>query len=147
MWLRGSTWRGESNPITLDEPTQAPRDQSQVSVFDATVRWVLGNRSQPINSKRFLFFTCKQAQDAASNGVKPGKQNNLRPSTFDHLWITWLELTGPLFGVNDQVGLHERKYNGERFGGHREEHWPGTVIPKPEATSDERRLPRCRSMG
>lgn len=86
--------RGEGNQIRLlfDEATQAPRDALQVKIFDPTVRWILGNRSQPVNSKRFLFFTCKQAQDAASNGVKPGKQNNLRLSAFDHLWIAWPEL-------------------------------------------------------
>jgi hypothetical protein len=84
---------GEGNQIRLlfDEATQAPRSQSQIGVFDS-VRWVLGNCSQPIGARRFLFFTCKQAQDAASNGVKPGKQNNLRLSAFEGLWITWHEL-------------------------------------------------------
>ena len=84
--------RGEGNQIRLlfDEAANAPRDQSQLSVFDRTVRWVLGNRSAPIGSPRFLFFTCKQAQDVAMAGVRPGKQNNLNLSRFkDGDWIAW----------------------------------------------------------
>jgi hypothetical protein len=84
--------RGEGNQVRLlfDEAANTPRDQSQLSVFDRTVRWVLGNRSAPIGSPRLLIFTCKQAQDAAVAGVRPGKQNNLNLSRFrDSDWITW----------------------------------------------------------
>jgi len=85
---------GEGNQIRLlfDASTQAPRDQSQLSLLDPTIRWVLGNRSQPVGSQRYLFFTCKEAQEAAMGSVKPGKQNNLRLSMFNNLWITWPEL-------------------------------------------------------
>jgi hypothetical protein len=58
-------------------------------MFDSTVRWILGNRSQPIGSPRFLFFTCEQAQQAAMGDVKAGKQNNLKLSGFKHAWIAW----------------------------------------------------------
>jgi hypothetical protein len=83
--------RGEGNQIRLlyDERTQTPRDQSQIRVFDPLVRWVIGNRSLSVGSPRFVFFTSKQAQDATMAGVRPGKQNNLRLSMFEHLWITW----------------------------------------------------------
>jgi hypothetical protein len=64
--------RGEGNQIRLlfDEVAQLPRDQSQLRVFDPTIRWVLGNRSRPVGSRRFLFFTCKEAQNAAMGGVR-----------------------------------------------------------------------------
>lgn len=69
--------RGECNQIRLlfDEATHASRDRLELGIFDRTVRWVLGNRSEPVGSARFLFFTCRQAQDAAMGGVRPGKQN------------------------------------------------------------------------
>ena len=86
--------RGEGNQIRLlfDERTQSPRDDLQIRIFDSSVRWVIGNRSEPVGSRRFVLFTSKQAQEAAMGGVRPGKQNNLRLSTFDRLWITWDEL-------------------------------------------------------
>jgi hypothetical protein len=98
--------RGEGNQIRLlfDEATQAPRTQSQIGVFDSTVRWVLGNRSQPIGARRFLFFTCKQARTAASGGVRPGKQNNLRLSVFEGLWITWHELIDRIRAFTHSAG-------------------------------------------
>lgn len=86
--------RGEGNQIRLlfNEQSQTPRDQSQIEMLGATVRWVLGNRSKPVGSPRYLFFTCTQAQQAAMNGVRPGKQNNLNLSRFKADWISWPEL-------------------------------------------------------
>lgn len=86
--------RGEGNQIRLlfDEVAQLPRDPFQLGAFDSTVRWVVGNRSQSIGSRRYLIFTCAQAQDAAMGGVRAGKQNNLRLSEFKNCWITWQQL-------------------------------------------------------
>lgn len=96
--------RGDGNQIRLlfDEATNAPRDQSQLRVFDRTVRWVLGNRSALAGSSRFLFFTCQQAQDAAMGGVRPGKQNNLDLSRFKaDEWITWSALIDSIMAFVD----------------------------------------------
>jgi hypothetical protein len=95
--------RGEGNQIRLlfDETKQVPRDQSQLGVFDLIMRWVLGNRSKPVGSPRFLLFTCMQAQNAAMNGVRPGKQNNLRLSDFHQQWMTWGQLLG---GIKTFIG-------------------------------------------
>jgi hypothetical protein len=86
--------RGEGNQIRLlfDDIAMEPRSKLQLSLFNPTVRWLLGNRSRPVGSPRFVLFTCEQAQDAAMGGVRPGKQNNLRLSAFENLWITWPEL-------------------------------------------------------
>jgi hypothetical protein len=86
--------RGEGNQIRLlfGPESQAQRGQSQIEMLGATVRWVLGNRSQPVGSARYLFFTSMQAQQAAMGGVRPGKQNNLNLSRFKAEWITWPEL-------------------------------------------------------
>jgi hypothetical protein len=78
--------------LLFDEESQVPRGQAQIEMLGATVRWVLGNRSQPVGSARYLFFTCMQAQQAALGGVRPGKQNNLNLSRFKAEWITWPEL-------------------------------------------------------
>jgi len=89
--------RGEGNQIRLlfNEVTGAPRDRAEVEIFDRTVRWVLGNRSEPVGTARFLFFGCREAQAAAMGGVRPGKQNNLNLSRFrDDDWITWPVLLG-----------------------------------------------------
>jgi hypothetical protein len=86
--------RGEGNQVRLlfDEMIQAPRDPEVLRLFSPTVRWVLGNRSSPVGSARFAFFTCEQAQAAAANGVKPGKQNNFRLSAFKDIWVSWPDL-------------------------------------------------------
>ena len=83
--------RGDGNQIRLlyDADRGEPRSTSELETFDQAIRWVLGNRSQAAGSARFLIFTCRQAQAAAVGGVRPGKQNNFRLSTFDGLWITW----------------------------------------------------------
>ncbi|HKM61464.1 MAG TPA: hypothetical protein VJY39_03135 [Acidisphaera sp.] len=89
--------RGEGNQIRLlyNETTKLPRDWSELAVFERTVRWVLGNRSEPLGAPRFLFFDCKQAQEAAMGGVRPGKQNNLNLARFRNTeWITWPVLIG-----------------------------------------------------
>ncbi len=99
--------RGEGNQSRLlfDEATNAPRDQSQLSAFDRTVRWVLGDRSAPVGSPRFLFFTCKQAQGAVMGGVRPGKQNYLNLSRFkDDDWITWPALIDSIIAFVQGAG-------------------------------------------
>jgi hypothetical protein len=64
--------------LLFDDATQAPRNKSQIHVLDQSVRWVLGDCSRPVGSQRFLFFSCKQAQDAAMGGsIRPKIQNNL----------------------------------------------------------------------
>jgi hypothetical protein len=82
---------GEGNQIRLlfDETENVPRNSSELGLFDKAVRWVLGNRSAPIGSPRFLFLTCGQVQAAAMGGVRPGKQNNLNLSRLQDGWITW----------------------------------------------------------
>src|SRR5262245_35946509 len=61
---------GEGNQIRLllDDAGQAHRNGSQIALLDQSVRWVLGDCSQNVGSRRFLFFSCKQAQDAAMGG-------------------------------------------------------------------------------
>jgi hypothetical protein len=88
--------RGEGNQIRLlfDHNRNEPRLLSELRMFDHSIRWVLGNRSDPIGSARYVFFTCREAQAAAMGGVRPGKQNNLRLTSFDNQWITWQELVG-----------------------------------------------------
>lgn len=84
--------RGEGNQVRLlfNDISNAPRDGAEVDVIDRTVRWVLGNRSEPVGTPRFLFFGCREALAAAMGGVRPGKQNNLNLSCFkDDNWITW----------------------------------------------------------
>jgi hypothetical protein len=95
--------KGAGNQIRLlfDETTDAPREQSQMQLFNPVVRWVLGSRSQPIGSARYLFFSCEQAQDAVMNRVRPGKQNNLRLSAFTQAWISWPELVDRLRTFTD----------------------------------------------
>lgn len=95
--------RGEGNQMRLlfDEIKQEPRDQSQLGILDTVVRWVRGNRSKPVGSPRFVLFTCAQAQNAAMNGVRPSKQNNLRLSAFQEQWMTWGQLLG---GIKTFVG-------------------------------------------
>jgi hypothetical protein len=82
--------RGKGNQIRLlfDEVLQTPRPSSALNLFDSSVRWVLGNRSKPVGSARFAFFTCAEAQAAAIGRVRPGKQNNLRLSAFKDYWLT-----------------------------------------------------------
>lgn len=86
--------RGEGNQIRLlfDFSRGEQRDASQLRVLDPCVRWILGDRSKLAGSARYAFFTCEQAQAAAANRVKPGKQNNFRMSAFNSSWITWSEL-------------------------------------------------------
>src|SRR5262249_37543236 len=62
--------RGEGNQIRLllDDAGLAHRNGSQIALLDQSVRWVLGDCSQEVGSRRFLFFSCKQAQDAAMGG-------------------------------------------------------------------------------
>ncbi len=81
--------RGEGNQFRLlfDHDLGKPRSASDLRTFDQAIRWVLGNRSKPVGSARFLLCTCEQAQAAAAGGVvKPGKQNNFRLSAFNGLW-------------------------------------------------------------
>jgi hypothetical protein len=86
--------RGEGNQIHLlwDEVGQEPRRSESLNVFDPSIRWIIGNRSKPLGSSRFVIFTCEQAHAAAANGVKPRKQNNFRMSAFASNWITWPDL-------------------------------------------------------
>jgi hypothetical protein len=77
--------RGEGNQIRLlfDGRLQAPRNPDALKLFNPYIRWIMGNRSAPMGSQRFLFFTSEQAQAAAAGtGVRPGKQNNFRLSAF-----------------------------------------------------------------
>lgn len=92
--------KGEGIQIQLlfDSDRGEPRGASQLKLFDASIRWVLGNRSKPVGSARFAFFTCEQAQAAAAKGVRPGKQNNFRISAFESSWITWPELIRSVTG-------------------------------------------------
>src|SRR5690348_11146280 len=52
--------RGEGNQIRLlfDETAGAPREAPDIALFDPTIRWVVGNRSEPVGARRFLFFNC-----------------------------------------------------------------------------------------
>jgi hypothetical protein len=86
---------GGGNQIKLmyDEALQAPRVQNVLDIFETSIRWILGDCSKPIGSPRFVFFTCNQAQAAVMNGVRTGKQNNLRLSAFNGCWLAWPELT------------------------------------------------------
>jgi hypothetical protein len=90
--------RGEGNQIRLlyDLIRGEQRELSELKLFDPYIRWILGNRSKPVGSARYAFFTCKEAQAAAANGVRPGKQNNFRMATFDRGWITWPQLVQQL---------------------------------------------------
>lgn len=90
--------RGEGNQIRLlfDEKAGSPREQAQLGVFDQAVRWIVGNRSEPVGSSRFLFLTSTQVQDCAMGGVKPGKQNNLRLNMFSNQSMRWPELTSEI---------------------------------------------------
>jgi hypothetical protein len=85
--------RGEGNQIRLlyNQALGHPRSHSELRLFNDTIRWVLGNQSMPYGSARFALFTCEEAQLAAANGVKPGKQNNFRLSFFDSTWVRWPE--------------------------------------------------------
>jgi hypothetical protein len=85
---------GEGNQIRLlfDIGRGEARAASVLRLFDPTIRWILGDRSRALGVPRFVFFTCEEAQAAAMNGVRPGKQNNFRLSAFGKSWITWREL-------------------------------------------------------
>ena len=61
------------------------REPEELSLFDPWIRWILGDRSKPVGTARYAFFT-------AAGGVRPGKQNNLRISALDKHWIGWPEL-------------------------------------------------------
>lgn len=69
------------------------RPLEELKLFDPSIRWILGDRSKPLGAARYAFLTCKEAQAAAAGGVRPGKQNNLRISSFEHSWLTWAKLT------------------------------------------------------
>jgi hypothetical protein len=86
--------KGEGNQIRLlfDLDKVRPREPDELSLFDPCIRWILGDRSKPVGTARYAFFTCKEAQAAAAGGVRPGKQNNLRISALDKHWIGWPEL-------------------------------------------------------
>lgn len=86
--------KGEGNQIRLlfDLSRNMPRAASELAIFDSVIRWILADRSKPLGSARYAFFTCAQASVAAANGVRPGKQNNFRISSFNDVWMTWPEL-------------------------------------------------------
>jgi hypothetical protein len=80
--------------LLFDAAIQAHRPSSQISLLDESVRWVLGDCSQAINSRRFLFFSCSEAQRATAAGeITSTKQNNLNLGWFaSNRWIGWTEL-------------------------------------------------------
>jgi hypothetical protein len=83
--------KGEGNQIRLlfDEVVGQPRPAWQLKVIGSSVGWILGNQTLPHGSPRFVFFNSEEAQAAAANGVRVGKQNNFRLSSFASRWITW----------------------------------------------------------
>ena len=86
--------RGGGNQIRIlfDDDLQAPRASDILELFNPSIRWILGDSSAPIGTRRYVLFTSKQAQAAAANGVKPGKQNNFRLSAFEDNWVAWPDL-------------------------------------------------------
>lgn len=97
--------KGNQIRILFDDTLQAPRKADALELFNPCVRWILGNSSAPVGSKRYVLFTSEQAQAAAANGVKPGKQNNFRLSAFDNSWITWPDLLVQLGKFLESDGL------------------------------------------
>ncbi|MCC8956194.1 hypothetical protein H8B02_23015 [Bradyrhizobium sp. Pear77] len=86
--------KGEGNQIRLlfDSGLGRPRQSEELALFNRSIRWILGDRSKQHGAARYAFFTSQQAQAAAAGGVRPGKQNNLRISAFEHDWVTWAGL-------------------------------------------------------
>jgi hypothetical protein len=46
--------------LLLDDALQAPRNGSQISLLDQSVRWVLFDCRRPVNTPRFLFFSASR---------------------------------------------------------------------------------------
>jgi hypothetical protein len=94
--LGDSSGRGNQIRILFDDALQTPRAADVLELFNPSIRWVLGNRSAPIGSKRYALFTSQQAQVAAANGVRSEKQNNFRLSAFKDSWVAWADLLGQM---------------------------------------------------
>jgi hypothetical protein len=57
--------------------------------FDPHIRWALVDASQPVGSRRYVFFSCLCAKGAAMGGVARAKQNNFRLSAFGSEFVDW----------------------------------------------------------
>jgi hypothetical protein len=86
---------GNQIALFFERGTRTLRSQSQIELLDRCVRWVVADLSQPINSRRFVFFSCIEAPQVAANAkFALTKQNNFSlPLIRSRLeWITWIEV-------------------------------------------------------
>jgi len=65
---------------------------SDLCLFDSSVRWVFVDANQPEGTNRYALFTCAEAKEAAMGEVERGKQNNLRVSHLGKYLVNWTDL-------------------------------------------------------
>ena len=67
-------------------------ENSQLSLANQFIRWVLVDGTKPKGSSRFAIFDNNEAKNAAMGGVRRDKQNNLRVNDLMRNAITWTQL-------------------------------------------------------
>lgn len=65
---------------------------SQLSLANQFIRWLLVDGTRPKESSRFAIFDNNEAKNAAMGDVRRGKQNNLRVNDLMKSAITWTQL-------------------------------------------------------
>lgn len=66
---------------------------SDLCLFDSSVRWVFADATQQPGSRRYALLTCATAKKAAMGStVARGKQNNLRISALSKSLVDWPQL-------------------------------------------------------
>lgn len=66
---------------------------SDLRLFDSSIRWVFVDATQPPGTRRYALLTCATAKKAAmGSSVARGKQNNLRISAMSKSLVDWLQL-------------------------------------------------------
>jgi len=78
---------------------------SQLSLANQFIRWVLMDGTRPRGSRRFAIFDNNEAKNAAMGNVRRGKQNNLRVNDLMRNAITWSQL---IESIRAFIGLQER---------------------------------------
>ena len=83
--------RGEGSQIDL-----LLLGNQQLSMADQLIRWILVDGTAPKGGKRYALFDNKQAKNAATGGLRRGKQNNLRVRELMRNAVSWDRLSEEL---------------------------------------------------